>query len=85
MVKNGVDSGALGLDNSGFDCSVLDNSGFDKEMLDYLAQTYEYQLGLLLEKACKGFWRGGFLAFPFAYFKLRKRKKTLTRLNEILG
>ena len=55
------------------------------EIQSELESTYEYQLGRLLEKACKAFWRGGFLAFPFAYLKLRKQKKKLTRLNEILG
>ena len=55
------------------------------EIQSELESSYEYQLGRLLEKACKAFWLGGFLAFPFAYLKLRKQKKRLTRLNEILG
>ena len=55
------------------------------EIQSELESSYEYQLGRLLEKACKAFWLGGFLAFPFAYLKLRKQKKKLTRLNEILG
>lgn len=55
------------------------------EIQNELESTYEYQLGRLLEKACKAFWCGGFLAFPFAYLKLRKQKKKLVRLNEILG
>ena len=54
------------------------------EIQSELESSYEYQLGRLLEKACKAFWCGGFLAFPFAYFKLRKQKKKLTRLNKIL-
>ncbi len=49
-----------------------------------IKNTYEYQIGLLLQKACKGFWRGGFVWFVFNYLKLRKRKKTLTRLGEFL-
>ena len=47
-----------------------------------LAKTYEYQLGLALQKACERFWYGGFLAFPFAYAKIRSQKgKTLTRMD----
>ena len=48
-----------------------------------LAKTYEYQLGLALQRACERFWCGGFLAFPFAYAKIRSQKgKTLTRISE---
>lgn len=50
----------------------------DKEMGELieqeLMQTYEYQLGLALQKACERFWWGGFLAFPFSYLKIRKEK-----------
>ncbi len=63
----------------------LNEAEIVSEIQSELESSYEYQLGRLLEKACKAFWRGGFLAFPFAYFKLRKQKKKLTRLNEILG
>lgn len=64
----------------------------DKEMREFmkdfvqneLSQTYEFRLGLLLQKACENFWRGGFLAFPFAYLKLRKKKRHLQRISEII-
>ena len=47
-----------------------------------LAKTYEYQLGLALQRACERFWYGGFLAFPLAYTKIRAQKgKTLTRIE----
>ena len=47
-----------------------------------LAKTYEYQLGLALQRACERFWCGGFLVFPFAYAKIRSQKgKTLTRMD----
>ena len=49
-----------------------------------IKNTYEFRLGLLLQKACENFWRGGFLAFPFAYLKLRKKKDTLQRISEII-
>ncbi len=56
---------------------------FCKELLNDLAQTYEYQLGLLLEKACKGFWRGGFVWFIFDYLKLCKIKaRNETKCND---
>ncbi len=65
----------------------------DKEMREFmkefiqneLSQTYEFQLGLLLQKACERFWCGGFLAFPFAYLKLRKKKRYLQRMSDIVG
>ena len=64
----------------------------DKEMREFmkefiqneLSQTYEFRLGLLLQKACENFWRGGFVAFPFAYLKLRKKKRHLQRMSEII-
>lgn len=65
----------------------------DKEMREFmkdfvqneLSQTYEFRLGLLLQKACERFWCGGFLAFPFAYLKLRKKKRHLQRISDIIG
>lgn len=58
---------------------------FEKEFIqNELSQTYEFRLGLLLQKACERFWRGGFLAFPFAYLKLRKKKRHLQRISEII-
>lgn len=39
-----------------------------------LMQTYEYNLGLVLQRACERFWWGGFLLFPFDYLKIRKEK-----------
>ena len=61
----------------------------DKEMREFiqkeLSQTYEYQLGLALQKACERFWCGGFLLFPFDYLKIRKEKgKKFIRMCEIL-
>lgn len=64
----------------------------DKEMREFmkefvqneLSQTYEFRLGLLLQKACENFWRGGFVAFPFAYLKLRKKKRHLQRISDII-
>lgn len=60
-----------------------------KEMREFiqkeLSQTYEYQLGLALQKACERFWCGGFLLFPFDYLKIRKEKgKKFIRIGEIL-
>lgn len=57
----------------------------DNQMREFieneLAKTYEYQLGLALQRACERFWYGGFLAFPFAYTKIRAQKgKTLPRI-----
>ncbi len=57
----------------------------DNQMCEFieneLAKTYEYQLGLALQRACERFWYGGFLAFPFAYAKIRTQKgKTLPRI-----
>ena len=57
----------------------------DNQMREFieneLAKTYEYQLGLALQRACERFWYGGFLAFPFAYAKIRTQKgKTLPRI-----
>lgn len=49
-----------------------------------LSQTYEFRLGLLLQKTCERFWCSGFLAFPFAYLKLRKKKRHLQRISEII-
>ncbi len=47
-----------------------------------LMQTYEYNLGLALQRACERFWCGGFLLFPFAYIKIRKEKgKRFLRMN----
>lgn len=50
----------------------------DKEMKELieqeLMQSYEYNLGLALQKACERFWWGGFLLFPLAYLKIRKEK-----------
>lgn len=65
----------------------------DKEMREFmkdfvqneLSQTYEFRLGLLLQKACERFWCGGFLAFPFAYLKLRKKKRHLQRISDIIS
>lgn len=49
-----------------------------KEMGEFieqeLMQSYEYNLGLALQKACERFWWGGFLLFPLAYLKIRKEK-----------
>lgn len=49
-----------------------------KEMQEFieqeLMQSYEYNLGLALQKACEWFWWGGFLLFPFSYLKIRKEK-----------
>lgn len=49
-----------------------------KEMREFieqeLMQSYEYNLGLALQKACERFWWGGFLLFPLAYLKIRKEK-----------
>lgn len=60
-----------------------ETSKFVKEFVQNdFSQTYEFQLGLLLQKACENFWRGGFLAFPFAYLKLRKKKRELQRVDE---
>ena len=64
----------------------------DKEMREFmkdfvqneLSQIYEFRLGLLLQKACERFWSGGFLAFPFAYLALRKKKRHLQRIGEII-
>lgn len=50
-----------------------------------LMQSYEYNLGLALQKACERFWWGGFLFFPFAYLKIRKEKgKKLSRIDIFL-
>lgn len=47
-----------------------------------LMQSYEYNLGLALQKACERFWWGGFLLFPFSYLKIRKEKgKGLKRID----
>lgn len=50
----------------------------DKEMRELieqeLMQSYEYNLGLALQKACERFWWGGFLLFPLAYLKIRVQK-----------
>lgn len=60
-----------------------ETSKFVKEFVQNdFSQTYEFRLGLLLQKACENFWRGGFLAFPFAYLKLRKKKRELQRVDE---
>lgn len=61
----------------------------DNQMREFieneLAKTYEYQLGLALQRACERFWYGGFLAFPFAYAKIRTQKgKTLMRMDSIV-
>lgn len=61
----------------------------DKEMSEFieqeLSQTYEYNLGRALQRACERFWWGGFLLFPFAYLKIRKEKgKRFVRMSEIL-
>lgn len=61
----------------------------DNQMCEFieneLAKTYEYQLGLALQRACERFWYGGFLAFPFAYAKIRAQKgKTLMRMDSIV-
>lgn len=50
----------------------------DKEMRELieqeLMQSYEYNLGLALQKACERFWWGGFLLFPLTYLKIRVQK-----------
>lgn len=61
----------------------------DKEMSEFikqeLMQTYEYNLGLALQRACERFWWGGFLLFPFAYLKIRKEKgKGLKRISNVI-
>lgn len=57
----------------------------DKDLPTQLTQTYEYQLGIALQKACERFWWGGFLLFPFAYLKIRKEKgKKFLRMSEIM-
>lgn len=49
-----------------------------KEMGEFieqeLMQSYEYNLGLALQKACERFWWGGFLLFPLVYLKIRVQK-----------
>ena len=69
-------------------CDLWDlRDNFERESIrefvkSELAKTYEYQLGLALQRACERFWCGGFLAFPFAYAKIRSQKgKTLTRIE----
>ena len=50
-----------------------------------LAQTYEYNLGRALQRACERFWWGGFLLFPFDYLKIRKEKgKGLRRISNVI-
>ena len=80
--KNGAlqDFGATNLAHGDFS---------DKEMSEFieqeLIQTYEYNLGVALQRACERFWWGGFLLFPFAYLKIRKEKgKRFMRMSEIL-
>lgn len=49
-----------------------------------LAQTYEYQLGLALQKACENFFVGGFIFFAFEYLKIRKQKdKKFIRMHQL--
>lgn len=61
----------------------------DKEMRELieqeLMQSYEYQLGLALQKACERFWWGGFLLFPFDYLKIRKEKGKGFRRIDVLS
>lgn len=80
--KNGAlqDFGAINL-------ALKDFS--DKEMSEFieqeLMQTYEYNLGLALQKACEWFWWGGFLLFPLDYLKIRKEKgRGLVRISSVI-
>lgn len=80
--KNGAlqDFGATNLALKDF--SDKETSEFIKQEL---IQTYEYNLGRALQRACERFWWGGFLLFPFAYLKIRKEKgKRFVRMSEIL-
>lgn len=56
-------------------------------LLKEFTQTYEYQLGLALKKACENFFVGGFIFFVFTYLKIRKQKDKafvrVSNLNEI--
>ena len=75
--KVGEYSHDLGDLSDSFECKSM-----QEFVKSELAKTYEYQLGLALQRACERFWRGGFLAFPFAYAKIRSQKgKTLTRMD----
>ena len=77
------DFGYLGDFGDSLECESMQKSA-RKFVQNELAQTYEYQLGLALQKACERFWLGGFLAFPLAYTKIRSQKgKKLTRINAI--
>lgn len=80
--KNGAlqDFGAINL-------ALKDFS--DKKMREFikqeLMQTYEYNLGLALQRACERFWWGGFLLFPFDYLKIRKEKgRGLERISSVI-
>lgn len=69
--KNGVlqDFGATNLALKDFSDKEV------RELIEQeLMQSYEYQLGLALQKACERFWCGGFLLFPLSYLKIRKEK-----------
>ncbi len=72
-----------------FGATNFTHGDFSKETQEFikqeLIQTYEYQLGLALQRACERFWWGGFLLFPFAYLKIRKEKgKRFLRMSEVL-
>lgn len=56
----------------------------DEFLRKNLAQTYEYQLGLALQKACERFFVGGFIFFAFDYLKILKQKnKKLIRMHKL--
>ncbi len=72
-----------------FGATNLAHGDFSKETQEFikqeLMQTYEYNLGIALQRACERFWWGGFLFFPFAYLKIRKEKgKRFIRMSEVL-
>lgn len=77
-----------GESSQGFSCDF--SQDFERESIcefvqNELAQTYEYQLGLALQRACERFWCGGFLMFPLAYAKIRAKKgKELVRMNNAI-